>query len=293
MSAKSRMGDPSSPGGAVHAEPGAHRTRPHPQTRTVRAGGVPIGDGGFVVLAGPCSIESRPQFEAIASFVHEQGAAMLRGGIFKLRTKPSSFQGLGEEGYEIVRAVREITGMPMVAEITDPRQIDALSELVDVFQVGTRNMYNYALLKELGLLRKPVLLKRGFSALLDEWLHAAEYVLMGGNEDVILCERGIRTFEPRMRNTLDLAAVAWVKRHSHLPVIVDPSHGTGRPELIEPMTLAAAAAGADGVLIEVHPEPENALSDGHQAVDFEGFGRIMEKLRPLLTALGRSLTPSA
>lgn len=290
MSAKSRMGEPSSPGGAVHAEPRTHRARPQPQTRTIRVGRVAIGDGGFVVLAGPCSIESRPQFEAIASFVHERGAAMLRGGIFKLRTKPSSFQGLGEEGYEIVRAVREITGMPMVAEITDPRQIDALSELVDVFQIGTRNMYNYALLKELGRLRKPVLLKRGFSATLDEWLHAAEYVLIGGNEDVILCERGIRTFEPRMRNTLDLAAVAWVKRHSPLPVIVDPSHGTGRPELIEPMTLAAAAAGADGVLIEVHPEPETALSDGHQAVDFERFGEIMERLRPLLEALGRSLT---
>lgn len=293
MSAKSRMGESSSSGGAVQAGPLGHRSRPQPETRTVQVGRVAIGDGGFVVLAGPCSVESRPQFETIASFVHEQGAAMLRGGIFKLRTKPSSFQGLGEEAYEIVRAVREITGMPMVAEITDPRQIEALSELVDVFQIGTRNMYNYALLKELGRLRKPVLLKRGFSALLDEWLNAAEYVLMGGNEDVILCERGIRTFEPRMRNTLDLAAVAWVKRHSHLPVIVDPSHGTGRPELIEPMTLAAAAAGADGVLIEVHPEPDAALSDGHQAVDFESFRAIMERLRPLLAALGRSLTAPA
>ncbi|HEY0787909.1 MAG TPA: 3-deoxy-7-phosphoheptulonate synthase, partial [Thermoanaerobaculia bacterium] len=282
MSAKSRIGE------SVHVET-THRLRPEPATRPVRVGPVAIGDGGFVVLAGPCSIESRAQFEAIATFVHGQGAAMLRGGIFKLRTKPSSFQGLGEEGYDIVRAVREITGMPMVAEITDPRQIERLSEIVDVFQVGTRNMYNYALLKELGRLRKPVLLKRGFSALLDEWLHAAEYVLIGGNEDVILCERGIRTFEPRMRNTLDLAAVAWVKRHSELPVIVDPSHGTGRPELIEPMTLAAAAAGADGVLIEVHPRPSEALSDGHQAVDFEHFTGRMERLLPLLAALGRSL----
>jgi 3-deoxy-7-phosphoheptulonate synthase len=277
-------------GESVHVEPLSHRLRSQPETRTVRVGHVPVGDGGFVVLAGPCSIESRPQFEAIASFVHEQGAAVLRGGIFKLRTKPSSFQGLGEAGFEIVRAVRELTGMPMVAEITDPRQIEGLSEVVDMFQVGTRNMYNYALLKELGRLRKPVLLKRGFSAMLDEWLSAAEYVLMGGNEDVILCERGVRTFEPRMRNTLDLAAVAWVKLHSNLPVIVDPSHGTGRPELIEPMTLAAAAAGADGVLIEVHPEPAAALSDGHQAVDFERFGAIMTRLRPLLDALGRTLT---
>ena len=215
---------------------------------------------------------------------------MLRGGIFKLRTRPSSFQGLGESGYEIVRAVRDLTGLPMVAEITDPRQLPVLLDLVDVIQVGTRNMYNYSLLKELGAIRKPVLLKRGFSALVDEWLHAAEYVTLGGNPHVILCERGIRTFETKTRNTLDLASVAWIKRHSTLPVVVDPSHGTGRPELIEPMTLAAAAAGADGVLLEVHPQPARALSDGHQAIDFEQFAGLMERLTPVLSALGRPLT---
>ncbi|HVR42148.1 MAG TPA: 3-deoxy-7-phosphoheptulonate synthase [Thermoanaerobaculia bacterium] len=289
MSAKSGIGDTSPSGGAVQAEPLPLLSRPETARRPVRVGPLTIGGGGFVVLAGPCSIESRAQFESIAGFVREHGAAMLRGGIFKLRTKRSSFQGLGEEGYEIVRAVRELTGMPMVAEVTDPRQIEGLAEVVDVLQVGTRNMYNYSLLMELGRIRKPVMLKRGFSALIDEWLHAAEYVTSGGNEDVILCERGIRTFETKMRNTLDLAAVAWVRRHSPFPVLVDPSHGTGRPELIEPMMLAAAAAGADGVLIEVHPQPDRALSDGHQAVDFEGFASMMSRLEPLLAALGRSL----
>ncbi len=259
----------------------------------MRIGGVPVGGGAFAVIAGPCSVESHDQLEAIARAVRGGGAAILRGGIFKLRTKATSFQGLGERAYEIVRTVRELTGMPMVAEITDPRQLEGLCDVVDALQVGTRNMYNYSLLKELGAVRKPVLLKRGFSALIDEWLHAAEYITAGGNEDVILCERGIRTFETRMRNTLDLAAVAWVREHTDFPVIVDPSHGTGRPELIEPMTLAAAAAGADGVLIEVHPEPARALSDGHQAVDYDGFVSLMQRLRPLLEVLGRSLSAPA
>ena len=290
MSAKSRMGD-SGPLGTVQAGTLAFpSTAPGATTRPVHVGPVTIGDGSFTVLAGPCSIESHTQFESIASFVHSEGAAMLRGGIFKLRTKRSSFQGLGEESYEIVRAIRELTGMPMVAEVTDPRQLERLVDVVDVLQVGTRNMYNYALLKELGQIRKPVMLKRGFSALLDEWVSAAEYVTAGGNEDVILCERGIRTFETRMRNTLDLASVAWLKHHASFPVLVDPSHGTGKPELIAPMTLAAAAAGADGVLIEVHPEPARALSDGHQAIDFSQFAAVMTSLRPLLAALGRELS---
>ncbi|HUP65482.1 MAG TPA: 3-deoxy-7-phosphoheptulonate synthase [Thermoanaerobaculia bacterium] len=290
MSAKSRIGDREFGGESVQIEPLPSSPAAVIRTRAVPVGPIAIGDGGFVVLAGPCSIESLSQFESIAGFVREQGAAMLRGGIFKLRTRPASFQGLGESGYEIVRAVRELTGLPMVAEITDPRQLPALLDLVDVIQVGTRNMYNYSLLKELGAIRKPVLLKRGFSALVDEWLHAAEYVTLGGNPHVILCERGIRTFETKTRNTLDLASVAWIKRHSALPVLVDPSHGTGRPELIEPMTLAAAAAGADGVLLEVHPQPARALSDGHQAIDFEQFAGLMERLTPVLSALGRPLT---
>lgn len=263
------------------------------ETRPVRVGNISVGDGGFVVLAGPCSIESEAQFGTIAEHVRQEGAAILRGGVYKLRTKPSSFQGLGTEAFDHVRKIKAATGMPIVSEITDPRQVEALHDLIDVFQVGTRNMYNYSLLKELGMIRKPVLLKRGMSALVDEWINAAGYILGGGNPDVILCERGIRTFETKMRNTLDLAAVAWIKRNSELPVIVDPSHGTGRPELIGPMTLAAAAAGADGVLIEVHPEPGRALSDGEQAVDFGEFATLMARLRPVLTALGRQLTVPA
>jgi 3-deoxy-7-phosphoheptulonate synthase len=260
------------------------------RTRTLRVGPVSVGDGGFVVLAGPCSIESKEQFHKLAQFAQDEGASMLRGGIYKLRTNPKSFQGLGEEAFEAVRHVRKNFSMPIVSEITDPRQMEVLEDLIDVYQVGTRNMYNYALLKELGKSRKPVLLKRGFSALIDEWLHAADYVLDGGNPNVILCERGIRTFETKLRNTLDLAAVAYVKRHSQLPVIVDPSHGTGRTDLIEPLTLASAAVGADGVLIEVHHDPEKALSDGHQALNFLQFRSLMNRLRPLLASIGRPLT---
>jgi 3-deoxy-7-phosphoheptulonate synthase len=263
------------------------------RTHVVRVGNVAIGAGDFSLIAGPCAVESQRQLESIARFVSGHGAVILRGGIFKLRTNPASFQGLGEEGLEIFRAVRALTGMPVVIEITDPRQMERLHEVVDMFQVGTRNMYNYSLLKELGRTRKPVLLKRGMSALVDEWLYAAEYILAGGNPDVVLCERGIRTFETKMRNTLDLAAVAWLKHHSELPVIVDPSHATGRPELVEPMTLAAAAAGADGAIVEVHPEPSRAFSDGQQALDFTRYKDLIERLRVLLGALGRELTPQA
>ena len=279
--------------GATLEEPRPPLAEEKFETRPVRVGNISVGDGGFVVLAGPCSIESEAQFGTIAQHVRQEGAAILRGGVYKLRTKPSSFQGLGTEAFDHVRKIKAATGMPIVSEITDPRQVEALHDLIDVFQVGTRNMYNYSLLKELGMIRKPVLLKRGMSALIDEWINAAGYILGGGNPDVILCERGIRTFETKMRNTLDLAAVAWIKRNSELPVIVDPSHGTGRPELIGPMTLAAAAAGADGVLIEVHPEPGRALSDGEQAVDFGEFATLMARLRPVLTALGRQLTVPA
>ena len=279
--------------GATLEEPRPPLAEEKFETRPVRVGNISVGDGGFVVLARPCSIESEAQFGTIAQHVRQEGAAILRGGVYKLRTKPSSFQGLGTEAFDHVRKIKAATGMPIVSEITDPRQVEALHDLIDVFQVGTRNMYNYSLLKELGMIRKPVLLKRGMSALIDEWINAAGYILGGGNPDVILCERGIRTFETKMRNTLDLAAVAWIKRNSELPVIVDPSHGTGRPELIGPMTLAAAAAGADGVLIEVHPEPGRALSDGEQAVDFGEFATLMARLRPVLTALGRQLTVPA
>lgn len=259
-------------------------------TRPVRVNAeTTIGGRPFVVVAGPCSVESERQFSDVASFVKQEGAGLLRGGIFKLRTNPRSFQGLGAEGFDIVARVKAELKMPFVSEVTDARQIEEMSELVDVFQVGTRNMYNYALLKELGRQQKPVLLKRGFSALIEEWLLAADYIVREGNENVILCERGIRTFERATRNTLDLSAVAYVKQHSPYPVLVDPSHGTGRSDLVGPMSLAAAASGADGLLLEVHPEPSQALSDGHQALNFAAFAELMGQLEKVLKVFNRPL----
>lgn len=243
----------------------------------------------FYVIAGPCSIESPAQFEETAGFVKEHGASILRGGIYKMRTNPTSFQGVGAEALQWVAEIKNKMAMPLISEVTDPRQIPAFNEYVDGFQVGSRNMYNYELLKELGALKKPVLLKRGFSALLDEWLNAAKYVLNGGNNSVLLCERGIRTFETKMRNTLDLASVAYLKLHSQLPVIVDPSHGTGARELITPMACAAVAAGADGIMVEVHPRPEQALSDGFQALDFNNFKTLMAQIKPFVEAAGKTL----
>lgn len=248
-----------------------------------------IGAGEFVVIAGPCSIESREQFLETAQAVRTAGATMLRGGIFKMRTDPRSFQGLGEAAFPIAAEIRSKLGMPLVSEVTDPRQIGTLGEVVDMFQVGARNMHNYELLKELGRCGKPVLVKRGFSARVDEWLAAGEYVRHGGNQNVVLCERGIRTFETVTRNTLDLSAVAFVKANSDLPVIVDPSHGVGVRNLIKPMCLAAAAAGADGLLLEVHPRPVEALSDGKQALTVEDFNDIMRDVSRVLSALGRRM----
>lgn len=261
--------------------------------RRVRIGEFVLGGPDFIVSAGPCSVESALQFESTAKAVSRSGAHLLRGGIYKMRTDPRSFQGLGAEAIEIVRKVKDSTGMPTVIEIFDPRQIDEIHDIVDVYQVGTRSMYNTALLKELGRQRRPVLLKRAFSARIDEWLLAADYVRQGGNPDVILCERGIRTFETALRNTLDLSAVAYVKEHSDLPVVVDPSHGTGIRSLVKPMALAAAAAGADGILLEVHPKPETALSDGPQALTFEDFSDLMIHLNRLLLAIGRRLHPAS
>jgi 3-deoxy-7-phosphoheptulonate synthase len=259
------------------------------QTRTVRLARHTIGGPDFCVIAGPCSVESEEQFLKTAEAVREAGACFLRGGIFKLRSHPDSFQGLGSDAYEMVRSVRESTGMAFFSEITDPRQISDLMDVVDAFQVGARNMHNYALLKELGQVGKPVLLKRNFSALIKEWIHAADYIVKAGNEDVILCERGIRTFETSTRNTFDLNAVAYVKAHSSYPVIADPSHGTGAAALVTPMALAAAAAGADGLMIEVHPAPSEALSDGFQSLNFSQFGQLMKSLRKVLDAVGRPL----
>lgn len=257
--------------------------------RQVEVANSVIGGNNFTLIAGPCSIESEEQMLTCANAVQQMGVGILRGGIFKLRTSPNSFQGMGNEAFEFINRVKNEISIPLVSEITDPRQIGDLDPIVDMFQVGSRNMYNYSLLKELGQLRKPVLLKRGFSATIKEWLLAAEYVEMGGNQNIVLCERGIRSFEPETRNTLDLNAVAWVKAHADFPVLVDPSHGTGRSELVHPMSLAAAAAGADGLLIEVHPDPQKAKSDGYQALDFEAFGQLIEQLQPMLKSLGRGM----
>jgi len=239
----------------------------------------------FSLIAGPCSIESFEIFHKVATEVKRLGATALRGGIFKMRTRSDTFQGLGPEALSIVQHVKKDVGLPFVSEITDPRQIDLLAEVVDVFQVGARNMHNYELLKELGKLRRPILLKRGLAAYLDEFLAASEYIMKEGNNQVILCERGIRTFETATRNTLDLSAVPYLQKRSGLPVIVDPSHGTGVRDLVSPMCWAAAAAGADGVMVEVHPEPSKALSDGAQALTFEDFAQMVPRLAKVLEAV--------
>ncbi len=257
--------------------------------RPVKVGSVPIGGGPFVVIAGPCAVESGELLAETSRAVARAGASLLRGGIYKLRTSPSSFQGLGREGLEMVRGIKEELGLPLVTEVTDPRHLESMLDVVDMLQVGSRNMFNYPLLSEVGKTGKPVLLKRGFSARVEEWLLAAEYIQREGNEEIVLCERGIRTFETVTRNTLDLASVAWVRSRHPFPVLVDPSHATGLRELVEPMALAAAAAGADGLLVEVHPRPEEALSDGRQSLDTAGFERLMSRLSALLSALDRPL----
>lgn len=258
-------------------------------SKGISVGHLHFGKGDFFVAAGPCSIESYEQFLLTSQLVKNSGASLLRGGMYKLRTSPESFQGLGDEAYQIATQVKGSVGLPFVSEVTDPRQIEALSEVVDMFQVGSRNMHNYALLKELGQVKKPVMIKRGFSGTIKEWLLSAEYVIKNGNADVILCERGIRTFETSTRNTFDLNAVAYVKAHTDFTVIADPSHATGSARLVIPMALAAAAAGADGLIVEVHPEPSKALSDSEQALSTEGFHTLMEKLEALLPVLNKKL----
>jgi len=241
---------------------------------------VKIGEG-FVVIAGPCSVESEEQTIITAQKVKEAGADMLRGGAFKPRTSPYAFQGLGLKGLKILEKAKRETGLPVVTEVTDPRDVSWVCEYADVLQIGTRNMQNFSLLKEVGKAERPVLLKRGMYSTLKEWLNCAEYILTGGNPNVILCERGIRTFETYTRNTLDLSIVPSVKEVSHLPIIVDPSHGTGRLSIIEPMSLAAMAAGADGILIEVHHKPSEALIDKDQAMPPDLFAGLMKKLQIL------------
>ena len=257
--------------------------------KVVKVGQTTFGGGPFSVWAGPCSVESRAQFFATAEEVLARGAVGLRGGIFKLRSNANAFQGLGEEAYAIAREVKAKTGLPFITEITDPRQIEEFMDFVDCFQVGSRNMHNYALLKELGRVDKPVMLKRGLSATFKEWILASEYLVKGGNDRVILCERGIRTFETSYRNTFDINAIVLAKHETPFPVIADPSHGTGLASLVGDVSLAAAAAGADGLLVEVHPNPREAKSDGAQSLDFSQFSNLMHRLPPLLAALGRSM----
>lgn len=254
--------------------------------------GAQVGGETFAVIAGPCSVETEEQVIATAKAVKEAGATILRGGAFKPRTSPYSFQGLGKEGLEILAAARDATGLPIVTEVLDPRDIELISEYADMLQVGARNMQNFLLLTEVGRAAKPVLLKRGFSCTIEEALMAAEYVAKAGNSQVIICERGIRTFETYTRNTLDISAIPLIKQLSHLPVIVDPSHASGKRELIEPLCFAALGAGADGVMIEVHPEPENAWCDGPQALDFDAFRVMMKKLAPRTAAFGKHLKVS-
>jgi len=252
----------------------------HPEPTVVTAGGVAIGAGALVVIAGPCSVESRRQIREAARRVKTAGADMLRGGAYKPRTSPYDFQGLGHKALEWLAEAGADFNLPVVTEVVSPEEVDLVAEYADLLQVGARNMQNYALLRRLATAPKPVLLKRGPSATIQEWLLAAEYLLSGGNSQVVLCERGIRTFETAMRNTLDLAGVALVKSLSHLPVIVDPSHGTGKRALVPPASRAAAAVGADGLLIEVHPCPARALSDGEQSLDPVEFAALMITLRP-------------
>ena len=260
-----------------------------PQGSVVSVDGVPVGGRQVVVMAGPCAVEGRQGLLETARCVKAAGGHILRGGAYKPRTSPYAFQGLGEEGLKFLAEAKQETGLPIVTELMDPREAMAVYEHADLIQIGARNMQNFKLLKEVGCRRKPVLLKRGMSSTVKELLLAAEYIMSEGNYEVILCERGIRTFEDATRNTLDLSAVPLIKGLSHLPVIVDPSHGTGKRDLVSPMALAAVAAGADGIMVEVHPHPEEALSDGPQALLPTMFTSLMSDLGRLAQAVGRTL----
>jgi len=264
-----------------------------PSGTVIAVGDVHIGGDEVIVMAGPCSAESDEQVQATAAAVKRAGAKVLRGGAFKPRSSPYSFQGLGEDGLRMLRDAAAAHNLKLVSEVMDPSQIDLVDRYADIFQIGARNMQNFALLREIGRARKPVLLKRGISATIEEWLLSAEYVLGGGNMDVVLCERGIRTFETYTRNTLDISAIPIVKKLSHLPIFVDPSHGTGRRDKVAPMARAAVAAGADGLIIEVHIDPDRALSDGAQTMFPSQFDRLMAELRIIAPAIGRSICVEA
>lgn len=260
----------------------------HRDDTVIDVGGFNVGGSELIVMAGPCSIESVEQIEACAEAVAGVGAGFLRGGAFKPRTSPYAFQGLGIEGLKMMRTAADRHGLRVVTEVMESAQIAPIAEYADVLQVGARNMQNFSLLKELGKVGRPILLKRGPSATIDEWLMSAEYIMASGNTDVILCERGIRTFETYTRNTLDLSAVPVVKKKSHLPIIVDPSHGTGIRGKVTPMARAAVAAGADGLMVEIHPDPEHALSDGPQSLYFDQFTELIRQVELIAQAIGRS-----
>jgi len=261
----------------------------HPHDTIVDVRGIKVGDGSCVVIAGPCAVESEEQIMATARAAREAGANMLRGGAFKPRSSPYTFRGLGEEGLQLMAKAREETGLPIVTEVMTPTDVPLVARYADVLQIGARNMQNYQLLEEVGRLGIPVLLKRGLSATIEEWLLSAEYVIAQGNPNVILCERGIRTFETATRNTMDLNAVALAKRRSHLPVIADPSHGTGKWYLVPQLALASIAAGADGLILEIHPDPDRAKSDGGQSLTLANFAALMPRVAAVAGALGRTM----
>jgi 3-deoxy-7-phosphoheptulonate synthase len=259
------------------------------ENTVIEVGGSQIGGDRIAVMAGPCAIENKTLLVEIAKEVKSAGANFLRGGAFKPRTSPYAFQGLEEEGLKYLAETRERVGLPVVTEVMDPRDIDMIVKYADILQIGARNMQNFRLLKDVGLCKKPVLLKRGISATIKEWLMSAEYIMSGGNHQVILCERGIRTYETATRNTLDLSAIPVLKQMTHLPVVVDPSHAVGKWDLVAPMAKAAVAAGADGLIIEVHSNPEEALCDGEQSLKPKSFRQLMDELRPIAAAVGRTI----
>jgi 3-deoxy-7-phosphoheptulonate synthase len=262
----------------------------HPHKTVIKLGDVSIGGDEITVMAGPCSVESEDQTLSTARAVRDAGATVLRGGAFKPRTSPYEFRGLGEEGLKILAKAREETGLKIITEVMTPSDVDIVGEYTDIFQIGARNCQNYLLLEEVGKAKKPVMLKRGLSMLIEEWLLAAEYVMAQGNPNVILCERGIRTYETATRNTMDVSAVPVLQSMSHLPVFVDPSHAAGKRAYVESLALAGVAAGADGLIVEVHPAPDHAMSDGAQSLDFKQFAEMMPKVSSVAHAVGRGLS---
>lgn len=267
-----------------------HDTHVSVPVTCVPAGSVKIGGMAVAMMAGPCTVESEKQLMTTAQIVRQEGAVILRGGAYKPSTSPYGFRGLGERGLKLLAKARAEFGMAVVTEVLTPADVPLVAEYADILQIGTRNMQNYALLEEAGRTKKPVLLKRGWAATIEEWLLAAEYILLQGNADVILCERGIRTFEKSTRNTLDISAIPLIKQLSHLPIVSDPSQGTGRRDIVIPMSLASVAASADGLLVEVHPDPANALKDGAQSLSLQEFQHLMTKVRPVAEAIGRTMT---